>query len=30
MGLVEIAIVAMNRAFQVALQIHDCYSVNVQ
>jgi hypothetical protein len=29
MGLVEIAIVAMNRALQMALQIHEHYSVNV-
>ena len=28
MGLFEIAIVAMNRAFQMALKIHDSYSVN--
>lgn len=29
MGLVEIAIVAINRALQMALQIHNHYSVNV-
>jgi hypothetical protein len=29
MGLVEIAIVAMNRALQMALQVHERYSINV-